>query len=173
MTKGYEFDFVTGVLTVTATFMKKASTNIRSEEYSILKQYKKDFPELKVEIAKANSNNGEKRLTYPQMKSFIKMNYTAKKDGVKLTEEQIAENKRIDALVAEFDRMKQLSKIHKNPYNFVFSWFKKQFVLSDSSKIFTDLHLFYWSKHPMKDLILNYLSILLFSLLLHNCCLYL
>ena len=124
MTKGYEFDFVTGVLTVTATFMKKASTNIRSEEYSILKQYKKDFPELKVEIAKANSNNGEKRLTYPQMKSFIKMNYT---DGVELTEEQIAENKRIDALVAEFDRMKQLSKIHKNPYNFVFSWFKSSF----------------------------------------------
>lgn len=54
---------MTGVLTVTATFMKKASTNIRSEEYSILKQYKKDFPELKVEVAKANSNNGEKRLT--------------------------------------------------------------------------------------------------------------
>ena len=124
MTKGYEFDFVTGVLTVTATFMKKASTNIRSEEYSILKQYKKDFPELKVEIAKANSNNGEKRLTYPQMKSFIKMNYT---DGVELTAEQIDANKKIDALVAEFERMKQLSKIHKNPYNFVFSWFKSTF----------------------------------------------
>lgn len=127
MTKGYEFDFVTGVLTVTATFMKKASTNIRSEEYRILKEYKKDFPEVKIEIAKTNSNNGEKRLTYPQMKDFIKMNYTAKKDGVELTEEQIAENKKIDALVAEFERMKQLSKIHKNPYNFVFSWFKSTF----------------------------------------------
>ena len=139
MTKGYEFDFTTGVLTVTAAFMKKASSNIHSEEYNILKVYKKDFPELKVEMAKTNSNNGEKRLTYPQMKAFIVMNYTTEKGGAELTEEQIAMNHKIDALLAEFDRIQKISKIHKNPYNFVFSWFKSTFPKYKSDDVYKAL----------------------------------
>ena len=106
MTNGYKFDALNNTLTVSASFLKKAS-RVGSPEYYIVLKLRKEIRDLK--IIPAEKKEGKKGTNYEQMKTFINFHRNAA------------------ALMAEFDRIQKLSKIQPMPYKFVKDWFENKF----------------------------------------------
>ena len=119
----YKVDFVANTITITADFAK-AMNNPCSEEYKIIAQIRKDFPEMKI-IRKTHKtpskyrskSTGEtfncnqfKNLTYKNMETFIK--------GLPAAE----------AFMEEYEFLKDYAaEIQTNGYALIRRWFMAQF----------------------------------------------
>ncbi|MBR6405897.1 MAG: hypothetical protein IKS18_06880 [Lachnospiraceae bacterium] len=106
---GYEISFTNNTITMNFKFAAAASV-YGSEEYKTLLAIKNDFPQLK-EVVKAGRDvkkpNKNKNLKYDKMRCYI---MSTSKD-----------------LLDVFEKVKEVSKVQKNPYKYVVDWFEKQF----------------------------------------------
>ena len=110
---GYEIDFSENQIIVTKHFLKEAGI-IGSPAYTELAQVRSDFPDFRIvprEITKK-----------PDKKTYGKLTYEAMKEFITALEEDNA-----PTVLAEFDRIQQLSAIHSGPYAFVKAWFLKRY----------------------------------------------
>ena len=120
----YEINYVEGKIIVTKSFLKEAGV-IGSPAYTELAQVRKDYPEFAIEQRQISKKQGKKTygcLTYKVMKEFI----------------EVQEEENAETVLAEFERIQQLSKAHNGQYAFVKSWFlkryNKQFVQEENAK---------------------------------------
>ena len=84
-----------------------------SDAFNTWREFLKVFPNAKMIVDKKRAND---KLTYEKMQLYIKME---KSD-----------------LLEEFERIKELSKVQKSPYNYVLKWFKKYCSSYKESPIF-------------------------------------
>ena len=120
--KGYEIDFTTNTLFMNYKFAE-ASTQYGTPEYKLLQNIKNDLPNIKIVKRagrKTKTCNANKRLTYANMESYIKVQDNA------------------DELMAAFVIAKEESKNKPSPYAFVRDWFLKQFPNYKECKILKD-----------------------------------
>ena len=96
-----------------AQVSKKFAKNAKvfgSEEYLMWKEYRKDFPKAIMVVKEIKKNPDKKtnrNMTYENMKIYI------------------SEHTNKDVMLNEFARQLKISKIKKNPYRYVLSWFDK------------------------------------------------
>ena len=117
--KGYEIDFATNTLYMNYKFAN-AAKDVFSKEYEIYQKICNDFQNIKVIVRagrKTKTCNANKRLTYANMESYIKVQDNA------------------DELMAAFVIAKEESKNKPSPYAFVRDWFVKQFPNYKECKI--------------------------------------
>ena len=120
--KGYEIDFTTNTLYMNYKFAN-AAKDVFSKEYEIYQKICNDFQNIKVIVRagrKTKTCNANKRLTYANMESYIKVQDNA------------------DELMAAFVIAKEESKNKPSPYAFVRDWFVKQFPNYKECKILKD-----------------------------------
>ena len=118
--KGYEIDFATNTLYMNYKFAN-AAKDVFSKEYEIYQKICNDFQNIKVIVRagrKTKTCNANKRLTYANMESYIKVQDNA------------------DELMAAFVIAKEESKNKPSPYAFVRDWFVKQFPDYQECKTF-------------------------------------
>ena len=109
----YEINYIEGKIIVSKKFLKEAGI-IGSTAYTELAQVRRDYPDFPIvqrEIAKKQGKQTYGKLDYKAMGEFIKEK-----------EEDAA-----DAVLAEFEHVKALSKIHDGSYAFVKTWFLKRY----------------------------------------------
>ncbi len=109
-------DFVKGTIVMTSTFAKKCY-NTRSEEYALLQNVRRDYPEFTVitrQIKKNTHKKVYKGLTYDFMREYIR-NHS--------DEEKAAE------LLEEMEDKIEISKCHGAAYKYpiIKKWFFEQF----------------------------------------------
>ena len=117
--KGYEIDFTTNTLFMNYKFAE-ASTQYGTPEYKLLQNIKNDLPNIRIVKRagrKTKTCNANKRLTYANMESYIKVQDNA------------------DELMVAFVIAKEESKNKPSPYAFVRDWFVKQFPNYKECKI--------------------------------------
>ena len=96
-----------------AQVSKKFAKNAKvfgSEEYIMWKEDRKDFPKAIMVVKEIKKNPDKKtnrNMTYENMKIYI------------------SEHTNKDVMLNEFARQLKISKIKKNPYRYVLSWFDK------------------------------------------------
>ena len=120
--KGYEIDITTNTLYMNYKFAN-AAKDVFSKEYEIYQKICNDFQNIKVIVRagrKTKTCNANKRLTYANMESYIKVQDNA------------------DELMAAFVIAKEESKNKPSPYAFVRDWFVKQFPNYKECKILKD-----------------------------------
>ena len=110
---------------VTKAFQKNASI-FGTEEFKLWREYKAMFPEAKMvtKTIKKNPNklNITKNMTYENMAAFIR------------------EQDDAEAVMAEFKKQINLSKVKANPYRAVLAWFKKKYSdVNDYMDFFAEL----------------------------------
>lgn len=110
---------------VTKAFQKNASI-FGTEEFKLWREYKAMFPEAKMvtKTIKKNPNklNITKNMTYENMAAFIR------------------EQDDAEAVMAEFKKQINLSKVKANPYRAVLAWFKKKYSdVNDYMDFFEEL----------------------------------
>ena len=111
--KKYDIDYINETITLTAAFLRKAST-LGTPEYKEMIELRRSLPGfqfVKAEAAKKTANKN-KNLTYQNMREYIANS---------------AESKKAAALLDEMKKVEGLSKIQSNPYKYVQAWFLKQF----------------------------------------------
>lgn len=101
----YDFNQITMTLTVSASFLKKAG-KFNSPEYNLIKRLRADHPALTVEVAQ-KPKSSRARLNYKQMEDFIQ---EVEADVLPL-----------------FEKVKKISKVQRNPYNYVRAWFENRY----------------------------------------------
>lgn len=106
------FEATSNTLFISADFAKKAS-NIRSAEYRFLCNERQKNPTMKIIVRTHTSGN---RLTYKDMETRLR---------------RIDKNGK---LVEAFNLVKEIAKTEKSPYNFVYSWYKKQMETAKAEK---------------------------------------
>ena len=119
---GYSYDALTNTLTVTKTFMKKAS-QYGTSEYNILKGLRADNPNMKFDIIERTATKSEDRpvtAKYADMEHFIKQ----------------FPQERQDSLMERYKKVRALSKTHRSPYKYVLDWFLDYFPLYNSDAAF-------------------------------------
>ena len=105
----YEINHADKQIIVTKSFLKEAGI-IGSPAYNVLVKLRKDLPDFAIEprqIAKKQGKKSYGKLTYKVMGEFI----TAQ------------EEENAPAVLAEFQRVQQLSKVQAGSYAFVKTWF--------------------------------------------------
>ena len=108
-THGYEINYIENTITVTKKFLKEAGV-IGSPAYNELAQVRKDLPDFQIvqrEIAKKPGKKAYGKLTYERMGEFI----------------AVQEEENAETVLAEFQRVQQLSKIQNGSYAYVKTWF--------------------------------------------------
>ena len=110
---------------VTKAFAKNASI-FGTDEFKLWREYKAMFPEAKMvtKTIKKNPNklNITKNMTYENMAAFIR------------------EQDDAEAVMAEFKKQINLSKVKANPYRAVLAWFKKKYSdVNDYMDFFEEL----------------------------------
>ena len=106
---GYEINYIENTITVTKSFLKEAGT-IGSPAYIELARVRKDLPDFQIvqrEITKKQGKKTYGKLTYKVMEDFI----------------AVQEEGNAPAVLAEFQRVQQLSKIQAGSYAYVKTWF--------------------------------------------------
>lgn len=119
---GYKIDFANSTITMNYTFAS-ASECPGSEEYTLLKTIRADFPEMKIVVKsgrKTKTAHTNKRLTYANMETYIQCYSNS-------TE-----------LISIFETVKNLSKPLASPYQYVADWFIAQFPNYKNSPTFKD-----------------------------------
>lgn len=104
---GYSYDILSNILTVNASFLKRAS-KIDSPEYLMITQFRKDNAD--VQIVKAESKASHKSITFKQMAAYI----------------AIFDDKEL-ILNTQFEKVKRMAKIQASPYKYVRNWFEATF----------------------------------------------
>lgn len=106
---GYEINYIENTITVTKKFLKEAGI-IGSAAYTELARVRKDLPDFQIvqrEIAKKQGKKSYGKLTYKVMGEFI----------------EAQEEENAPVVLAEFQRVQQLSKVQAGSYAFVKTWF--------------------------------------------------
>ena len=106
MKNGYNYDALNNILTVSASFAKKAS-KVGSLEYNIILKMRHDFPNLTIQ--QEEKKEGKKGITFGQMEDFIALHRNA------------------DELTKLFNNVRKLSRVQPMPYKFVKNWFENRF----------------------------------------------
>lgn len=86
-----------------------------SPEFKAWREFLEVFPNAKMIVDKKKATD---KLTYEKMQLYIKMEKSE--------------------LSKEFERIKELSKVQKSPYNYVLKWFKKYCSTYKESPIFVN-----------------------------------
>ena len=110
---GYEINHGEKTIIVTKKFLKEAGI-IGSDAYNDLARVRKDLPDFQIIPREIKEKKGKRTygdLTYDRMKDFI-MDY---------------EGENSFAVLAEYERVKQLSKAHSGPYAYVKKWFLNRY----------------------------------------------
>ncbi len=110
---GYEINYIEGNITVTKSFLKEAGI-IGSAAYMELARVRRDLPDFQViprEIAKKQGKKTYGKLTYKVMESFI----------------AAQEDENASVVMAEYQRVKELAKVHAGQYIFVKTWFLNRY----------------------------------------------
>ena len=105
----YEINYIENTITVTKKFLKEAGV-IGSPAYNELAQVRRDLPDFQIvqrEIAKKPGKKAYGKLTYELMAGHI----------------EVKEEENAPAVLAEFERVKALSKVQAGSYAFVKTWF--------------------------------------------------
>ena len=110
---------------VTKAFQKNSSI-FGTDEFKLWREYKAMFPEavMVTKTIKKNPNklNITKNMTYENMAAFIR------------------EQDDAEAVMAEFKKQINLSKVKANPYRAVLAWFKKKYPdVNDYMNYFEEL----------------------------------
>lgn len=107
---GYSYDPIDNTLTITNAFAKKAS-QLNTHEYNIMKQFRRDNPSLTiVKAEKKVLSNRPLNVKFAEMEKFI------------------AQCRGKEARLAEFEKVKVLSKIQSSPYAYVKTWFLEHYA---------------------------------------------
>ena len=115
MAKKYDIDFLNNTVTLTSSFLRKASV-IGSAEYQEMLQLRRELPDYefrKAETTKQKKTNKNKNLTYPHMRDFIRATASSQDEA--------------QMILDEMKRVEALSKIQANPYKYVHDWFIRKF----------------------------------------------
>lgn len=105
----YEINYIENTITVTKKFLKEAGV-IGSPAYNELAQVRRDLPDFQIvqrEIAKKAGKKAYGKLTYERMGEFI----------------TVQEEENAEKVLAEFQRVQQLSKVQNGSYAYVKTWF--------------------------------------------------
>ena len=119
--ESYKFDITKQTLTLSASFAA-AMNNPESEEYALVRRFKRDFPSIVIvrrthkSPAKPNKHSG---LNYERMERFM----SALPDGV-------------DYLEAYFDLREKAEAMCASPYAVVSAWFMRQFPKFRTNPLF-------------------------------------
>ena len=111
--QGYEINFEKNAIIVTKSFLKEAGI-VGSAAYSELACVRKDFPDYQIEqrtIAKKKGKQSYGELTYKTMAEHI----------------EAKEEENAPIVLAQFERIKKLSKCHSGSYAFVKKWFLERY----------------------------------------------
>ncbi len=111
--RGYEINYIEGKIIVTKSFLKEAGT-IGSAAYTELAKVRRDYPDFTIEQRQIAKKQGKKtygKLTYKVMADFI----------------EAQEEANAPAILAEFERVKALSKVQSGSYAFVKTWFLNRY----------------------------------------------
>lgn len=100
----YNYDVINNTLTLTASFAKQAS-QLNTPEYKILLQFRRDNPDLKIEMKEVRKSQNSSSIGFAQMKAFI------------------GQCREADERLKAFERVKALSKVQRSPYKYVKEWF--------------------------------------------------
>ena len=106
MNKGYYYDQLTDVVTMSSAFAKKAS-QVGTREYGIISQLKKDHPGVTFKRQADKQHTG---LTYDKMRIHI-------------SQSKDVEGRDAAAMLPEFERQCRLSHVQPMPYRYVTNWF--------------------------------------------------
>lgn len=112
--KNYEISFEDCTITLSAAFLRKAST-LGTKEYHEMLQLRRELPDFqfqKAEIEKKAASK-YKNLTYKHMREYIAASF--------------ADEDKAKAMLDQMKKVEALSKVQANPYKYVHDWFIKQF----------------------------------------------
>ncbi len=119
---GYKFDYTSNTLTITAAFAKKAS-QIGTQEYEIMKTFRRDYPDMKV-MKQTAANRGA---TNPAIK-FADMEYYIS---------LFPQEKKV-CLERMYNTVRAMSKTHSSPYQYVRDWFLDYFPYYNADPTFDE-----------------------------------
>lgn len=134
--KNYKMNFQKKTLVITKEFAARALNSPNSEEAMIMAQCRNLCPDLKIEYRtrKASSTpNKMKGMTYKKMEEYI----------------MLYDNS--EELLNAFHLVKKLSMIQSNKYQYVYSWFTKQFPNYNDLPSFTNGKLYAAVYDPSKS----------------------
>ena len=111
--KNYEISFENCTVTLSASFLRKAST-LGTKEYQEMLQLRRDFPGFQFQKAEVEKKTASKykNLTYKHMREYIAAS--------------IADEAEAKAMLSQMKKVEALSKVQANPYKYVHDWFLKQ-----------------------------------------------
>ena len=112
--KNYEISFENCTVTLSASFLRKAST-LGTKEYHEMLQLRRDLPGFQFQKAEAEKKaaNKNKNLTYKHMREYI---------AAIITDEE-----EVQKMLDQMKKVEALSKVQANPYKYVHDWFVKMF----------------------------------------------
>lgn len=112
--KNYEISFENCTVTLSASFLRKASI-LGTKEYHEMLQLRRDLPGFQFQKAEVEKKTASqyKNLTYKHMREYIAAS-SANEAEAKATLDQMK-------------KVETLSKVQANPYKYVHDWFIKQF----------------------------------------------
>ena len=107
----YKMNFATKTLTISREFSNKAIACPNSKEYQIMEQCRSLCPDLKIAYFTRRSSSSKPYggMTYTKMENYIKLYENA------------------DELLERFSVVKEVAKIQKSKFGFVYNWFITQF----------------------------------------------
>ena len=121
---GYEINYIENTITVSKKFLKEAGV-IGSAAYTELARVRKDLPDFQIvqrEITKKQGKKTYGKLTYKVMGEFI----------------EAQEEENAPVVLAEFERVQQLSKVMNGSYAYVKTWFltryKEVFTMEENEE---------------------------------------
>lgn len=106
MNKGYIYDQISDVVTMSSVFAKKAS-QVGTKEYNIIRKLKKDHPNVSFKTQAEKQHTG---LTYKKMRIHI-------------SQSKDVDGRDAEEMLPEFERQCKLSHVQPMPYRFVMNWF--------------------------------------------------
>ncbi|MBR3796880.1 MAG: hypothetical protein IKK34_12765 [Clostridia bacterium] len=112
--KNYEISFENCTVTLSASFLRKAST-LGTKEYHEMLQLRRDLPGFQFQKAEVEKKAASKykNLTYKHMREYIAASFTKEAEA--------------KAMLDQMEKVEALSKVQANPYKYVHDWFIKQF----------------------------------------------
>lgn len=112
--KNYEISFEDCTITLSASFLRKAST-MGTKEYNEMLQLRRELPGFQFQKAETEKKTAGKykNLTYKHMREYIAASFANEAEA--------------KAMPNQMKKVEALSKVQVNPYKYVHDWFIKQF----------------------------------------------
>ena len=118
--KNYHINLVTGELTLTKAFLKKANV-IGSTEYEALVRYRHDFPDKTITVKTIKKKTDKKRhagLNYKRMGKYIELTHGADSPAMRA-----------------YEQIRALATTQSGQYAYVKKWFLKSFPDYDKTQV--------------------------------------